>query len=152
MSMKVMAVLAVAVTAASCRPEQDPQPTPAPAIPKEEAASVPSGEISPMRTAPVSISAIVADPGGYAGKEVIVRGRCLGWRGPALGPQPRSRSDWQIGDDASALWVVGPFPPGCTGAAGGGEVTLRATVGVDTARMALGTAERVERAYLVSAR
>lgn len=52
----------------------------------------------------------------WVGERVRVRGTCIGYsRALAGGPQPQTRSDWQLLSDGSAIWVVGPYPQGCSG-------------------------------------
>jgi len=81
-----------------------------------------------------------------------VEGVCIGYsRVQAVGPQPRTRSDWQLVDDSVAVWVVGPYPQGCSGtvpsqAAG----TYTVTVAMDTLP-ALGDAPPRPRRYLIHA-
>ena len=41
-----------------------------------------------------------------------VSGMARSWQG---GPQPQTRSDWQLLSDGSAIWVVGSYPRGCSG-------------------------------------
>jgi hypothetical protein len=84
-----------------------------------------------------------------AGRLVRVRGRCLGYGGAAAeGPPPRTRSDWLLGDAGRAVYVAGPFPPGCQPMSGGPEpVTVLARVATDTAP-GLGGPGRTRR-YLV---
>jgi hypothetical protein len=53
-----------------------------------------------------------------AGETISVRGTCIGYsRVVAIGPQPRTRGDWQLVDGDAAVWVVGPYPQGCSGTA-----------------------------------
>ena len=52
----------------------------------------------------------------WVGERVRVRGTCIGYsRVLAGGPQPQTRSDWQLLSDGSAIWVVGSYPQGCSG-------------------------------------
>ena len=85
-----------------------------------------------------------------AGERVAVRGTCIGYsRVVAMGPQPRTRSDWQLLDGSDAIWVVGPYPTGCSGTVPS-EVpdTFAMTVAVDTLP-ALGTRAQRARTYLL---
>jgi hypothetical protein len=132
----------LAALAAACTPPQ----TPAPAGPPADAQ--PSAQMPAPRGDTVTVHALVAEPARYEGRTVVVRGRCLGWNGPALGTGPITRSDWQLGDGDEAVWVSGPYPAGC-GGQGGGAVTVRAEVVVDTVTQR-GTGERRVRAYLLS--
>ena len=68
------------------------------------------------------------------GKIVRTRGQCIGYATPvAEGSPPRTRSDWQLEDGGIAVWVVGAFPPGCTGAGGDGTfITVSGLVAEDT--------------------
>jgi hypothetical protein len=69
-----------------------------------------------------------------AGRLVRVRGRCLGYGGAAAeGPPPQTRSDWLLADAGRAVYVAGPFPPGCQPMGGGPDpVTVIARVAADT--------------------
>jgi len=58
------------------------------------------------------ISDIFAKPENYLNKEVTVTGQFMGWKGAAGGP-PVTRSDWVLKDETGAIYVVGPYPPGC---------------------------------------
>lgn len=91
-----------------------------------------AGILPDQRGDTLTVERLLGRPGEYAGRVVLVPGRCLGWNGPARGQAPVSRSDWQLGDDSTAVWVSAPYPAGCTGAEGGAHVVLRATVVVDT--------------------
>lgn len=131
---------ALAVLAAGCTPPG----TAAPAAPPADAAPYTP---TPSRGDTVSVQALVAEPARHAGRTVSVRGRCLGWNGPAMGSGPITRSDWQLGDGGQAVWVSAPYPAGCTGQ-GGGELTFRGHVEMDTITVR-STGERRPRAYLV---
>ena len=128
------------MTAAACVPPR----TQAPAEPPADATP---WNVMPSRGDTVTVQALVAEPARHAGRTVSVRGRCLGWNGPAPGTGPVTRSDWQLGEAGQAVWVSAPFPAGCTGQ-GGGDVTLRAQVVMDTITVR-GTGARRPRAYLV---
>lgn len=88
--------------------------------------------------------------GAEVGSRVRVEGVCIGYsRVLAAGPQPRTRSDWQLVRDSVAVWVVGPYPPGCSGtvpseAAG----TYTVVIAADTLP-ALGAAPPRPRLYLI---
>jgi hypothetical protein len=142
----VRAALAGAlVFAAACVPPE----TPAPATPPADAS--PSAVMPAPRGDTATVHALVAEPARHAGRTVNVRGRCLGWNGPALGSGPLTRSDWQLGAGGEAVWVSAPLPAGCTGPAGGGEVGFSGEVVVDTVTLR-GTGQRRPRAYLVAPR
>jgi len=81
---------------------------------------------------------------------VRVEGTCIGYsRVLAAGPQPRTRSDWQLVADSVSAWVVGPYPPGCSGAVGAPEAEVYAvTVALDTLP-ALGATPPRPRYYLI---
>jgi hypothetical protein len=65
------------------------------------------------RGAQVSVAQLLAS-GGHTGTVIQVTGRCLGAvPGRAPGPPP-SRSAWVLESAGSYIYVVGPFPPGCT--------------------------------------
>ena len=70
----------------------------------------------------------------HVGKVVRTRGQCIGYSTPvAEGSPPRTRSDWQLEDDGIAVWIVGAFPTGCTGAGGDGTIiTVSGLVAEDT--------------------
>ena len=84
------------------------------------------------------------------GARVEVRGTCIGYsRVVALGPPPRTRSDWQLEADGVAVWVVGSYPPGCSGTEPAREArTLSFEVAADTLP-ALGTQTGRVRRYLL---
>src|SRR5262245_17658869 len=49
------------------------------------------------------------------GRDVRVTGRCLAAPGlRPIGPPPRKRSDWQLADDTTAIYVTGQVPTGCS--------------------------------------
>jgi len=49
------------------------------------------------------------------GRLVRVTGQCLDAPGlRPIGPPPRKRSDWQLADDTTAIYVTGPVPTGCS--------------------------------------
>lgn len=76
----------------------------------------------------------IAGSGALVGKRVRVQGRCMGYSTPlAVGPPPRTRSDWQLADGSVAIYVVGDFPPGCSPTTGSTEpVTIIGVVTEDT--------------------
>lgn len=131
-SLIALLLLAGCAGAGSEGPSQAPATTPA--VPST-AGPGPSGDINISRDT-ISVGAILSDSQAYLGRHQNVRGTCLGWRGPASGPPPSTRSHWQIGDETHALWVVGPMPAGCTGASGG-LTTIRAYVTADTVPLRL---------------
>lgn len=148
MSRIKLAIVVVSLGGVGCAPSAAPaanearNPAPLPG-------SAPAAGLSDPRVDTLTVGSLLARPAAYQGREVLVPGRCLGWNGPALGQAPVSRSDWQLGDAGAAVWVSAPYPAGCTGAAGGGPVVLRAAVSVDTIiDRARGGAPRV-RPYLV---
>jgi hypothetical protein len=57
-----------------------------------------------------AIGKIWKHPDRYEGREVLLRGRFLGWRGQVT-PPGITRSDWAVGDDTGAIYVAGS-PPG----------------------------------------
>ena len=97
----------------------------------------------------VPLAAIVAGD-VPVGRSVRVEGVCIGYsRVQAMGPQPRTRSDWQLVDDSVTVWVVGSYPPGCSGTVpslSAGTFTM--TVAMDTLP-ALGDAPPRPRVYLI---
>ena len=76
----------------------------------------------------------IAGSSALVGKRVRVTGRCMGYSTPlAVGPPPRTRSDWQLADGGMAIYVVGTFPPGCSPTTGSSEpVTIIGLVAEDT--------------------
>lgn len=60
------------------------------------------------------------------GRRVQVTGTCLGYRVPsvAVGPPPRTRSDWQLESGGVAIYVVGQLPPGCSATEGSTSPTM----------------------------
>jgi hypothetical protein len=108
---------------------------PAPAAPGSDMPAPPATEFpSPKKEDVLAVQDVLEDPIAYSERMVRVRGRCLGWNGPAAGPGPWTRSDWQLGNTEQALWIVGPLPPGCTGPEGGGDVVVDGRVHVDSLR------------------
>ncbi len=132
----------VLALAAACGPARTPAPAASPAD------AVPSAVLPAPRGDTATVRALVAEPARYAGRTLAVRGRCLGWNGPALGSGPLTRSDWQLGQGGDAVWVSAPLPVGCTGPAGGGEVMFRGSVVVDTVTVRA-SGQRRARAYLM---
>jgi len=59
-----------------------------------------------------SIADIIQNHEQYLGKEVEITSQFMGWQGADSGP-PVTKSDWVIKDDTGAIYVFGPFPPGC---------------------------------------
>lgn len=136
---------------AGCTGNGSEAPAPAaqagdPATP-ETSGPGPTGGLAVARDT-MSAADLLANPQRYLSSHQNVRGTCLGWGGPALGAQPSTRSDWQIGDSATALWVVGSLPAGCTGEGGGGVTTIRAYVAADTVPVRIGRAAE-QRVYLI---
>jgi hypothetical protein len=87
--------------------------TPADTSPGAPAAE--PGKSIPQGLAPVPLRD-VADGAVEVGRSIRVRGTCTGYAHVlAAGPPPRTRSDWQLVDGDVALWVVGPYPDGCSG-------------------------------------
>ncbi|HSW29178.1 MAG TPA: hypothetical protein VLH75_06735 [Longimicrobiales bacterium] len=111
----------------------------------QDVASRPVPDAPPM----VPLAAIVAGE-VEVGRSVRVEGVCIGYsRVQALGPQPRTRSDWQLVDDTVAVWVVGSYPEACSGTVpsrSAGIYTM--TVAMDTLP-ALGNAPARHRVYLI---
>jgi hypothetical protein len=88
---------------------ETPADTPAQGSAAQPGKSIPEG-LAPVPLRDVAAGAV------EAGRSIRVRGTCIGYaRVVAAGPQPRTRSDWQLVDDDVALWVVGPYPDGCSG-------------------------------------
>ena len=89
----------------------------------------------PRQKADTSVTvAEIAGSSALVGKRVRVTGRCMGYSTPlAVGPPPRTRSDWQLADGGVAIYVVGTFPPGCSPTTGSSEpVTIIGVVAEDT--------------------
>ncbi len=108
---------------------------------------VPTGEKPRL----VPLQEILAG-GAEPGERVRVEGLCIGYsRVMAVGPQPRTRSDWQLVQGEAAVWVAGPYPAGCSGAvAAETPGTYTFVVSVDTLP-ALGSALPRPRVYLIHA-
>lgn len=117
-------------------------PAPAGAGGAQQAAAADSIPLVPIQN--------IANGGVEPGTRVRVQGTCLGYsRILAGGPQPRTRSDWQLAADSVGLWVVGPYPPGCSGTVPSATPGIYdATVAVDTVPGLGGTPAR-RRFYLV---
>ncbi|MHB1192812.1 MAG: hypothetical protein ACYC6F_07170 [Longimicrobiales bacterium] len=97
----------------------------------------------------VPLAAIVAGD-VEVGRSVRVEGVCIGYsRVQAVGPQPRTRSDWQLVDDSVAVWVAGSYPQGCSGTVPSGSAGIYTMkVAMDTLP-ALGGAPARPRVYLI---
>jgi hypothetical protein len=54
----------------------------------------------------VKIGHIWEQPGPYEGREVLLRGSYLGWRGRVEHPRI-TRSDWALQDDTGAIYITG---------------------------------------------
>ena len=67
----------------------------------------------PPDTGVLTLGELLDSADSLVGKTVRVLGACAGWSGPAGGPPPLSRSDWQLQDDRVGIWVSGPLPQGC---------------------------------------
>jgi hypothetical protein len=81
---------------------------------------------------PMTVGALLGAPPS-SGTNIRVSGKCYGLAGTlARGPQPRSRSDWQLGNDTVAVYVTGPSPTECLQAPAPPVVTIRALVQRDT--------------------
>jgi hypothetical protein len=77
----------------------------------------PTAKIAPAPAAP-TYEVTVADVltiQALVGEMVNVWGRCLGKNDAtvAQGLRPNSREAWQIEDNGTAAWVVGPMPESC---------------------------------------
>jgi hypothetical protein len=82
--------------------------SPAPRRPDRGRVSVPGPGPRSLR-----VSELIRSADTLVGEVVEVRGACAGWGGPAPGPPPLTRSDWQLQEDSVAVWVSGPLPRGC---------------------------------------
>jgi hypothetical protein len=113
--------------------------------PGMQSARPPVGGKEPVRTVRELLSS-----DRDVGQLVSVSGQCLGYSKPvAEGMPPRSRSDWQLGDDGVAIYVTGPLPAGCSATGGSTErTTIVARVAQDT-MPAMGNREATPRRYLV---
>src|SRR5262245_57938622 len=76
---------------------------------------------APCMTVPPSADTVHATIGEIrssrelVGRVVRVTGRCLAWPGlRPIGPPPRTRSDWQLTDDTTAIYVSGSVPKACS--------------------------------------
>ncbi len=88
--------------------------------------------------------------GAQPGERVRVEGLCIGYaRVRAAGPQPRTRSDWQLVQGDAAVWVGGPSRAGCSGTEPApASDTYPVVVAVDTVASVGGAPPR-PRVYLV---
>ena len=84
------------------------------------------------------------------GRRVRVTGRCVGYgRIVAVGGPPRTRSDWQLEDGGSAIYVTGSLPAGCDALQGSEQrTTIIVTVAEDTLP-ARGERPATSRRYLI---
>lgn len=143
------AAAAIPVDSASGGPvTAAPGDAPTPGAPAQGSGGVPqmpTGE-KPRLVRLQDILAGEAQPG----ERVRVEGLCIGYaRVVAAGPQPRTRSDWQLVQGDAAVWVAGPYPAGCSGTEPAQRPgTYTVVVGVDTLP-ALGGAPPRPRVYLV---
>lgn len=99
----------------------------------------------------VSIEDVLAGKAA-TGTMVTVTGIYLGYgRQQAFGPQPLTRSDWQLASGEVAVWVSGEFPDGTDALTPGDEpITITATVAEDVVE---GPGDRnQQRYYLVQSR
>ena len=119
-----------------------PLDTPPPA---EAVSPSPSGDALPF----IHLRAVL-EGDAEVGRRVRVEGVCIGYsRVLAVGPQPRTRSDWQLVQDSVAVWVVGPYPPGCSGTVPSeGAGTYVVVIAAETLP-ALGDAPARPRLYLI---
>ena len=118
-------------------------PGPVPSPPTQAVAPVVGGQDE----AALSVGTLLeARP--VTGARVRVTGLCYGLAGfLAAGPAPFSRSDWQLGDGAVAVFVVGPLPTNCVQTATPPLVTVQAIVLRDSAAVRIG-GPLLERIYL----
>ncbi|HEU4628650.1 MAG TPA: hypothetical protein VFS08_02865 [Gemmatimonadaceae bacterium] len=112
-------------------------------------APVHAGAAPDTGTATASVRELL-DSSALVGRVVRVTGLCLGYGRPtAAGPQPRTRSDWQLQADGATIWVTGRRPPDCSATEGAtAETTIEARVAEDTLPSLGGSGGRTRR-YLV---
>lgn len=154
-------ILIMALTLGACRPTAPPPQTPArdagssppppPVATAETSGAAPAGprptptqprtgtrqrDTIPIRVSPhgsrVSVAQLLTSA-AYADSVVEVKGRCRGAAaGLAAGPPP-SRGAWVLESEGAYIYVVGPFPRGCTLTTPSSTVTsLRVRVVEDT--------------------
>lgn len=58
----------------------------------------------------VSIRQVLDAPAGFDGKEVMVRGVFLGWKGACPSSTKITRSDWILEDETGCIYVTGRIP------------------------------------------
>ena len=106
----------------------------------------------PGRSRPIAVAKLLTSP-AYNGAVIDVQGQCRAFEpGLAAGPPP-SRSAWILQGEGAAIYVVGPFPRGCTATTPSTTLTtVRARVVEDTIRTLGGDGTSKPRRYLVNAR
>jgi hypothetical protein len=119
----------------------DVAPEPRPTLPQQ------------VKTPLVSVPDLLASD-AWVGTRVRVHGTCIGYsRVLASGPQPRTRSDWQLMSDSTAIWVTGPYPAGCGGASPApAPDTFAVEVAEDTLASLAGRPARPRRYLIFSAK
>jgi len=89
-------------------PPEPTVPPPQPTAPPPEPIASPPEPTAPPSTGMTNLAGqILADPGRFAGQEVVLIGYYRGWNllGEAAGAQPVTAGDWVIKDDGGALFV-----------------------------------------------
>jgi len=104
---------AVAVDSTVVHNSTDPKPIPQ----KPTSGPQPKDNPRPIRLPAHGPSVNVADvvaSSSYNGKVLTVVGRCRGAAAGLATGSPPSRSAWVFESDGAFIYVVGPFPPGCS--------------------------------------
>lgn len=127
---RMMIILVVLLIAMGCSSKQEAK-SPETKIP---GTSLKLPEAKDKLAIPLIKIADLLDAPDLVGQTVHVKGRCLGYGSDhVIGTPPHSRSDWALEDDGNAIYVTGPFPPGCSGLeAGKDPIMLTVKVAVDT--------------------
>jgi hypothetical protein len=109
-------ILAAAVLATACGPQQVGAPAPK------------RGELPA-----VSVGTVLTTQ-ALVGHTVVVSGYCIPEATPAMahGTQPVRSNDWQLTEGGAAVWVSGPKPAGCAESAKDERSTITAVVAQDT--------------------
>ena len=90
----------------------------------------PIGDTGDTRDTVVATIGEIVSSRELVGRVVRVTGRCLDVRNlRPIGPPPRTRGDWQLADDSTAVYVTGTVPAACSNQS---LVTIVAQVAEDT--------------------
>lgn len=72
----------------------------------------------------IPIKQVLDAPAGFDGKEVVVQGIFLGWKGTCPSSAMLTRSDWVLEDEAGCIYITGRMPDNVSPANPKGERIL----------------------------